>query len=87
MTTQGFFIHVRGFRGTNLKSLYVRMALIGLCTVSILLGLTSGNVLAHDDPTLITIKVKRRTSRRIRQSPRPVATPTSLNQPPIRLPT
>jgi hypothetical protein len=27
------------------------MALTGLCTVSILLGLTSGNVLAHDDPT------------------------------------
>lgn len=51
MTTQGFFIQMRGFRKTNLKSLYVRVALIGLCTVSILLGLSSGNVLAHDDPT------------------------------------
>ena len=52
MITQGFFITEERFHeSTNLKSLYVRVALIGLCTVSILLGLTSGNVLAHDDPT------------------------------------
>ena len=35
----------------NHKSLYVRMALIGLCTVIILLGFTTGSILAHDDPT------------------------------------
>jgi hypothetical protein len=46
MKIHELFIQMGGFMKVNHKSLYVRVALIGLCSVTILLGLTSGGVLA-----------------------------------------
>ena len=51
MTTQGFFIQMRGSMKVKHKSLYARVALTGLCSMIILLGFTTGNIMAQDDPT------------------------------------
>ena len=49
MKFNGLLIQRMGFRKVNLKSLYARMVLTGLCTAAIMFGLTTGSVLAQDD--------------------------------------